>query len=287
MPERRLRAAELAGLVILDRLVGGLQHARRLDAEALVQRVLERLHALVEHVEIDARHLRAEADRGADPGRDRREVGGALGHGIGDKAAEADVVAADRHQHDVDRALALVGRAPVHGDALRRDRGAAGGVHRQRIGRLLARIAAAEQIGELIELRADLLAVRLAEALARIHLKEQAVGNLGAGAGEGRERDRAVAVLQRELEADAHRIAVLRAVAVVAQPLRLRTVEGGAEFRRRQPQEALGELVFHQPARQHLRIDLRIARRQPETPSPCGISCCGPCATSSCSRVGS
>ena len=37
--ERRLRAAVAAGLVELDRLVGVLQHALRLDAEAVVQRV--------------------------------------------------------------------------------------------------------------------------------------------------------------------------------------------------------------------------------------------------------
>ena len=63
----------------------------------------------------------------------------ALGHRIGDEAAEADIVAADRHQHDVDRPLTLAGRTPVHGDPLRRDRGAAGGVHRQRVGRCCCR----------------------------------------------------------------------------------------------------------------------------------------------------
>ena len=92
-----------------------------------LQRVLDRLHALVEHLEIDARHLRAEADRAADQSRDRREIARALGHGIGDEPAEADIVAADRHQHHVDRPLARRRRAPVLVDLLRADRGAADG----------------------------------------------------------------------------------------------------------------------------------------------------------------
>ncbi len=260
-PKRRLRPAQRAGLVVLNRLVGRLQHPGRGDPEALVQRILERLHALVEdfHFHVDARHLRAEADLAADPDRDRREVRRALGHRIGHQAPEADVIAADRHQHDVNRPLAQLRRAPGLGHALRRDRGAAGREQRQRVARLLgagAGAAAADEVGQLVELWAYFAAACLAEALARVHFEEEAIGHFGARAGEAREGDRAVAVLERKLDADAEWIAILRAVAVAAQPLRPGLVEGGLEGGRGEPVVALGKLVFHEPPRQDLRIVL-------------------------------
>ena len=111
--ERRLCAADAAGFVILQRLVGGLEHAVRRHAEAVVERLLERLHALIERLEVDTRHVRPEPQRASDCGRDRRKVGGALGHRIRDQAAKPHVVAADRHQHDVDLALRCAGAHQV------------------------------------------------------------------------------------------------------------------------------------------------------------------------------
>ena len=66
-------------------------------------------------------------------------------------------------------------------------------------------------------------------------------------------------VLQRELDADAERIAVLRAVAIAAQPLRRGLVERRLELLRAGTVEALRQLVFHQPAGQNLRIVLIVA----------------------------
>ena len=113
-PSVGLRAAERAGLVVLDRLVGRLHDARGRHAETVVQRLLHRLHALVEHLEIDARDRSAPKRMlAARPGPAiGARSAGVLGQGIGGERAEADVVAADRQQHDVDRPLALLRRAP-------------------------------------------------------------------------------------------------------------------------------------------------------------------------------
>ena len=72
--EGRLRAAYRPGLVVLKRLVRRLHHPRGSNTEALLQRVLERLHALVQHIEIDARDLRPEARGAAGKAGDRREI---------------------------------------------------------------------------------------------------------------------------------------------------------------------------------------------------------------------
>src|SRR5215475_3501822 len=44
--------AQRAGLVVLDRLIGGLHDAGRCDAEAVIQRLFDRFHAFVEHLEV-------------------------------------------------------------------------------------------------------------------------------------------------------------------------------------------------------------------------------------------
>ena len=201
--ERRLRAAERAGLVVLDRLVGRLHDPRGRDAEAVVQRLLDRFHALVEHVQIDARHLRAEAHRAAvRPAIGARSVD-ALGHRIGHEPAEAHVVAADRHQHDVDRALARLRRAPGLADALRANRGAAGVVASAACSsRSCVRGAAADADRSSWSSCARTLPPGISLCtLARIHSRNRPCGHFRARAGEARERHRAVAVLERELDA--------------------------------------------------------------------------------------
>src|SRR5215470_8557644 len=92
--------------------------------------------------------------------------------------------------------------------------------------------SAADEIGQLVELRPDLAPRNLARALARIHVEEQARADLGSRAGEARERHRAMAVLERQLDRHAERIAVLRAMAIATQPARPGLVEGGTEFAR-------------------------------------------------------
>ena len=65
----RLRAAQRAGLVEVDRLVGRLHDPHGRNAEAVAQRLFDRFHALVQDVEIDARHLRPETDSNIPSGR--------------------------------------------------------------------------------------------------------------------------------------------------------------------------------------------------------------------------
>src|SRR5262249_38629399 len=155
----------------------------------------------------------------ADPGRDRREIGRAVGDRIGGERAEADVIAADRHHHQIDRPLTQLRRAPHLVDPRPADRGVAQRELPPRGGprlRACGRAAPAEQIAQLIELRANLRSALLAEALASVHLAEYALRDLGARTGKAREGDRAMAILERELDADPERIAVLRAVAIAA-----------------------------------------------------------------------
>ena len=104
---------------------------------------------------------------------DRGKVGDALGQGIGGERAEAHVVAADRQQHEVDRALAQWRRAPGLDHALHRDLRAAVQVDGQRVGRVLRAPTAADELAQLVELRANLAAGNLARAFARIHVEEQ------------------------------------------------------------------------------------------------------------------
>src|SRR6267154_1482917 len=135
--ERRLRAAIAAGLVVLDRLVGVLQHAAGLDTEALDQRVAHRLDAAIEVAEIGARYVGSEANLAADQTRDRGQVARAVGRGVERERAEADVIAADRKQHQIDRALAVRRRTPLLGESLGRNAGAAVPVHRHGVARAL------------------------------------------------------------------------------------------------------------------------------------------------------
>jgi hypothetical protein len=123
--ERRLRAAHVAGLVELDRLVGVLQHPRRIDPEAFVQRVLDGLHAAVEHAQVRLGDRRREPQLVADQADDRGKIARTVRHRIGDQRPEADVVAADRKQEHVDCALAVLRRAPLLGEHLLADAGRA------------------------------------------------------------------------------------------------------------------------------------------------------------------
>src|SRR5262249_60411724 len=90
--------------------------------------------------------------------------------------------------------------------------------------------AAADQVSELVELRPHLGTGRIAVAFARVEFEEQAVRDLGARAAEACKRDRPVSVLERELDADAERGAVLRAVASAGEPLRGGLLEGRLEW---------------------------------------------------------
>src|SRR5262249_25327912 len=119
------------------------------------------------------------------------------------------------------------------------------GIDRQRVGCGLRACAPTQEIAELVELRAHLSAWNFLRSFARIHVKEQAFRYLGAGAGEACESHRTMAVLERELHGDAKWIAVLRAVAVPAEPARGRLLESGSELWGAQPVEALGGLVIH------------------------------------------
>src|SRR5439155_21603045 len=75
----------------------------------------------------------------------------------------------------------------------------------------------------------------------------------------------AVAVLQRHLDADAERIAILRTVAVRGKPLRRALVERSLEFRRVRPVDEALRLIVHLAARQALRIESAIDRGEPES----------------------
>src|SRR5262249_41282082 len=142
-------------------------------------------------------------------------------------------------------------RAPGFNDPLRRNPSAAMGVGRQRVARALRAGAAADEVAQLVELRANLAAVDLACALARRHVEKQALGHLRARAGEAGERDRAMAVLEGKLDRPPERIAVLRAMAVSAQPARRCLLECRQEFGGTEAVKGLVRLVVRAPARQH------------------------------------
>ena len=106
--ECRQRAADIAGFVELDRLIGVLQHVGGIDAEAVAQSFLDGLHAVIEHAQVTRRDSRRKPQLVADQPDDRGDVARALGHGIGDERTETHVIAADREQHDIDGALAAL-----------------------------------------------------------------------------------------------------------------------------------------------------------------------------------
>src|SRR4029077_11062174 len=150
------RTAQRPGLIVLYGLIGGLHDACGRNPKPIVERVLERLHALVQNAQIDARYLRSKAHGAARHRRYRSEVTQVLGQRKGRERAEAHVIATDRQQHDVDGALAELRRAPGLADAPHRELRAAAGVNRQCIACALRASAATKKIAQLIELRADL-----------------------------------------------------------------------------------------------------------------------------------
>ena len=72
-----------------------------------------------------------------------------------------------------------------------------------------------------------------------------------------------MAVLERKLDRHTEGIAVLRAMAVSAQPARRRLVECGQEFGRTEAVKALGRLVVHEAPRQHPGIVPIVAGGEP------------------------
>src|SRR6516162_11422801 len=100
-------------------------------------------------------------------------------------------------------------------------------------------------------------------APSRAAMSRKAFGHLRARAGEACERDRAMAVLERKLDRHTEGIAVLRAMAVSAQPARRRLVECGQEFGRTEAVKALGRLVVHEAPRQHPGIVPIVAGGEP------------------------
>src|SRR5262249_22497807 len=105
------------------------------------------------------------------------------------------------------------------------------------------------EIAQLVELCANLAAGDLACALARRHVEKQALGHLRARAGEAGERDSAMAVLEGKLDRHTERIAVLRAMAVSAQPACRPLLDCGQKCGQTEAVKALGRLVVHQPPR--------------------------------------
>ena len=71
-----------------------------------MQCLFDRFHTFVEHLEIGARELRPEAARASGQAGDGRKVGDVLRQRVHRKCAETHVIAADRHQNDIDRPLA-------------------------------------------------------------------------------------------------------------------------------------------------------------------------------------
>ena len=76
-----------------------------------------------------------------------------------------------------------------------------------------------------------------------------------------------MAILERKLDADAERIAVLRAVAIAAQPLGGGLVEGHLEFRRARLVDAILRLVVHVALGKRFGIELVLGRGEAETGS--------------------
>src|SRR6185437_6103893 len=257
--ERRLRAANVSGLVELYRLVGVLEHPRGLDPKAVVERLFYRLDAAVEHAQIRFRHRRRVADLVTDQTDDRRDVGRGAGDCIGDERAEADVIAADREQNEINRALAALRRTPALAENLFADGGRTLRIHWQPIARRAAarRAVTANEFAELLELRRHaLFRIRPAHLLARLGGREQALGNIGAGAGQADESDGAMAIFQRHAHADAERVAVLRAVAIGTEPLRAAAIERVAEFARVRLVDQPLFFILHDALRQRLGIEL-------------------------------
>ena len=218
--ERRLRAAKRAGLVVLDRLVGVLQHARRRDAETFVQRVLAPPSCA----------CRARRDRRATPAArsaSRRRPGRRSAPGRR-RSRSGHRRRARRSRRRCRRSTAARGRSGACAPAadtiawrsvLRRDLRAAVAVDRQRIARARAS-AAPRQIRSPSWSSCGGPCRPVSPAPSRGSCRGTGLDHLGARAGEAHQRHRAMAVLQRHLDADAERIAVLRAVAIAAQPAR-------------------------------------------------------------------
>ena len=180
----RLRAAERAGLVVLDRLVGRLDDAFGRNPKAIAERIFDGFHALIQHTEVSACELRPVARPAAGKRSNRCEISKTLGQGKCCQCPEAHIIAADGHEHHVDRTLARLRRAPALADSLLRYVRAAMCVDRQRIARVMRAGAAAQKIAQLIKLRANLAAGDFARAFARIHINKETLGNVGTGAGE-------------------------------------------------------------------------------------------------------
>ncbi len=201
--------------------------------------------------EIDARNLRREANLLPDGTGDRRKIAGAFRHRVNHQRRETDIVAADRQQHGVDRPFAILRSAPGFAHRAVGDLRTAAGIDGQIVAGGDTAASAAHQIGELVELRTH---GGVDGAFTRLLVEEQSFGNFRTGTGKAHQGDGAMRIFQRQLQADAERIAILRAVAIGAEPARPGPVEGRRKFRRAQ---AIGQslaLVLQQPARQHLRI---------------------------------
>src|SRR5262249_29881344 len=94
--ECRLPAAHVAGLVELDRFIGVLQYAGRIDPVGVVQSFLDGPHAAVEYPQISLGYRKREPQLVSDQADDRREIARAFSHRIGDQRPEAYIIAANR-----------------------------------------------------------------------------------------------------------------------------------------------------------------------------------------------
>ena len=153
---------------------------------------------------------------------------------VDDQRAEADIVAADRHQHEVDRPLARSRRAPVLGEGLRRRSRCCRANRPAACRRALLRPALPRQIRSLSwsNCGAHLAPLGSLNCSRGVALDEQALRRPRSPSRRGSPASPRDGGSPARAGADAERIAVLRAVAVGGTAMRAALVERALELAR-------------------------------------------------------
>ena len=200
------------------RRIAGQDHTvgfRPRHVQEEVHRAIDRLQPVVEQIELCAGFL--EAVHLAKPAAEPAQHGAVGQHRVGHQPREADVVAADGEEQEVDLARPFGVALPQHQAPLQ-------------LGDLLVHVVG---LGQLVVARVPVPALsfrdcrnlrqprRVRHPLVPLVAQEQTEGGLGAGAGHAHEGHRAVRVLDRQLQGSAQLMRVERAMARLVLPARI------------------------------------------------------------------
>ncbi len=137
-------------------------------------------------------------------------------HRVREKTRKADVVAADRHQNEVDLARVVL-RAFAQNEILQLGNLAVDMIGLRQIQRL-GFIVAALRFGNRRDLREPR---RVGHPLVALVAQKQTIGDLGAGAGNADERHGPMRIFDRKLQRGAHLLGIERAMASLIEPARI------------------------------------------------------------------